>query len=103
MVSNGEEDFLVSKHRNGSSYGYRYNLENGTSFTLVHTMKQEIAQEAMGQSQVFTNTISMRYLFRVLEKDSDGNYLIEEQIGALKFKMDNDFLDLLHIHVQMLA
>ena len=75
-------------------YQLTYKLKVDTEFTLLHTMEQEIIQEVMGQSQVINNTLSTRYLFKVLEVGADGNYLIEEQVDGMKMKVENDFLNL---------
>jgi len=72
-------------------YRLTYNLKVGTEFTMLHTMEQDIIQEVMGQSQVMKNIYTTRYVFKVLEEDADGNYLIEEQIDGVKMKMENDF------------
>ena len=75
-------------------YVLKYNLEAGNKFSFEHTLKQDITQDVMGQSQVITNTTTMKYLFEVIELDGDGNFLIGVHIGAIKFKMDNDFINM---------
>ena len=72
----------------------KYKLEKGAEFTLVHTMVNEITQEVMGQSQVLENTYTTRYIFKVINIDSDGNFLVEEQTDGISIKMENDFINM---------
>jgi len=67
-----------------------YKLGTGTEFSIILTQNQEITQEVMEQRQVITNEMVTKYMFKVLEKTREGNYIIEEKTGAIKLKMETD-------------
>ena len=48
----------------------------------------------MGQSQAIENHHATRYSIKILEKTSEGNFLIELLIDAIKMKMDNEVMNI---------
>jgi hypothetical protein len=72
----------------------KYNLNIGQEIVFSHTLKQELAQEVMGQLQAMENLMVSKYKFKVLEVRADGNFLIEEKVIAMKLVMENDYMNL---------
>ena len=72
----------------------KYNLSVGQEMVISHSLKQEISQEVMGQSQVMENLMETKYNFKVLEVKTDGNFLIEQKVIAMKMVMENEYVNI---------
>jgi hypothetical protein len=71
-----------------------YKLEPGKDYTYLVSMKQEIAQEVMGQSQITTTRFETKYILNVTERTDDGNFLIEEKVVSMKMGIESPFVNL---------
>jgi hypothetical protein len=72
----------------------KYNFKVGTEFAILHTIDQEVVQEVMGQSQTVENYNATRYSIKIIEKTSEGNFLIELLVDAIQLKMNNQLMNI---------
>lgn len=65
----------------------QYQLKAGDQFKYELSVKQEILQEVMGQSQATTLNNSHTYEFKVIEAAPDGSYLVNVSLVAVSMSM----------------